>query len=72
MMRANRRLKKDVKSGMFVALLFAVMDAEDQTLTFCSAGQTQPMHLSAKTGEAKLVETEGDTVSPGDSGGCQL
>ncbi len=26
MMRANRRLKKDVKTGMFVALLYAVVD----------------------------------------------
>ena len=45
MMRANRRLKKDVKTGMFVALLFAVLDSEDQTVTLCSAGQTQPIHL---------------------------
>ena len=61
MMRANRRLKKDVKTGMFVALLFAVLNSTDRTLTLCSAGQTQPIHLSAKTGEAKLIDTEGDT-----------
>ena len=60
MMRANRRLKKDVKSGMFVALLYAVIDAGKQTLTLCSAGQTQPILLSAKAQEAELVETEGD------------
>ncbi len=65
MMRANRRLKKDVKSGMFVALLFAVLDSRDRTVTLCSAGQTQPIHLSAKTGEANLVETEGDTFPLG-------
>jgi sigma-B regulation protein RsbU (phosphoserine phosphatase) len=65
MMRANRRLKQDVKTGMFVALLFAVLNSEDKTLTLCSAGQTQPIHLSAKTGEAMLVETEGDTFPLG-------
>jgi serine phosphatase RsbU (regulator of sigma subunit) len=65
MMRANQRLKKDVKTGMFVALLFAVLNSANRTLTLCSAGQTQPIHLSAKTGEAKLIETEGDTVPLG-------
>ena len=65
MIRANRRLKKDIKTGMFVALLFAVLDYRDQSVTMCSAGQTQPIHLSAKTGKAKLVETEGDTFPLG-------
>ena len=65
MMRANRRLKKDVKSGMFVALLFAVLNSQDKTLTLCSAGQTQPVLMSAKTSEATLVETKGDTFPLG-------
>jgi len=65
MMRANRRIKQDVTSGMFVALLYAVLDAQDQYLGLCSAGQTQPVHLSAETGEAILVETEGDTFPLG-------
>jgi serine phosphatase RsbU (regulator of sigma subunit) len=65
MTRANRRTKKDIKSGMFVALLYAVLDAKDRTLSLCSAGQTQPIHLSTKTGDAKLVETEGDTFPLG-------
>jgi sigma-B regulation protein RsbU (phosphoserine phosphatase) len=65
MLRANLRLKKDVKTGMFVALLFAVLNSANRTLTLCSAGQTQPIHLSAKSGEAKLIETEGDTLPLG-------
>jgi sigma-B regulation protein RsbU (phosphoserine phosphatase) len=65
MIRANRRLKKDVKTGMFVALLYAVMNSQDKTLTMCSAGQTQPVHLSVKSGRATLVETEGDTFPLG-------
>jgi sigma-B regulation protein RsbU (phosphoserine phosphatase) len=65
MIRANRRTKKDIKSGMFVALLYAVLNARDKTLSLCSAGQTQPIYLSSKTGETKLVQTEGDTFPLG-------
>ena len=60
MERANRRAKKDIKSGMFVALLYAVLESKEKTLNLCSAGQTQPIHFSPKTGEAHLMETEGD------------
>ena len=65
MIRANRRTKKDIKSGMFVALLYAVLNAEDKTLSLCSAGQTQPIHWSSETGESSLVETKGDTFPLG-------
>jgi serine phosphatase RsbU (regulator of sigma subunit) len=65
MIRANRRIKQDIKSGMFVALLYAVHDAEDGSVSLCSAGQTQPLLLSAKTAEANLVETVGDTFPLG-------
>jgi serine phosphatase RsbU (regulator of sigma subunit) len=65
MVRANRRTKKDIKSGMFVALLYAVLDAKDHSLNLCSAGQTLPIHLSAETGEAILMETKGDTFPLG-------
>jgi serine phosphatase RsbU (regulator of sigma subunit) len=65
MIRANRRLKKDIKSGMFVALLYAVHDTEDGSVSLCSAGQTQPLLLSAKTSEPTLVETVGDTFPLG-------
>jgi serine phosphatase RsbU (regulator of sigma subunit) len=65
MARANRRTKKDIKTGMFVALLYAVLDPRNGRLSLCSAGQTQPIHLSARTGEAILVDTEGDTFPLG-------
>jgi serine phosphatase RsbU (regulator of sigma subunit) len=60
MERANRRAKKDIKSGMFVALLYAVLESKEKTLNLCSAGQTQPIHFSPKRGEARLMDTEGD------------
>jgi sigma-B regulation protein RsbU (phosphoserine phosphatase) len=50
---------------MFVALLFAVMDSQEKKLTLCSAGQTQPVLMSAKTSEAILVDTQGDTFPLG-------
>jgi sigma-B regulation protein RsbU (phosphoserine phosphatase) len=65
MRRANRRIKKDVKTGMFVALLYAVLDAQDRSLTLCSAGQTQPVYRSIETGQAVLMETRGDTFPLG-------
>lgn len=65
MIRANRRTKKDIKSGMFVALLYAVLDANNRTLSLCSAGQTQPIYWSSKTNTAGLVETRGDTFPLG-------
>ncbi len=65
MVRANRRSKKDMASGMFIALLYAFLNAQDKSVRLCSAGQTQPIHLSAKTGEASLVETIGDNFPLG-------
>jgi len=60
MIRANKRIKKDIKSGMFVALLYAVLDGRNKMLSLCSAGQTQPIYFSSKTGEARLKDTLGD------------
>jgi sigma-B regulation protein RsbU (phosphoserine phosphatase) len=65
MMRANRRTKKDIRTGMFVALLYAVLRAKDKSLSLCSAGQTQPIFHSASSGETALVQTEGDTFPLG-------
>jgi len=65
MIRANRRTKQDIKSGMFVALLYAALDGKTRTLTLCSAGQTQPVHYSSTTGMPRLVQTEGDSFPLG-------
>ena len=65
MIRANRRTKKDITSGMFVALLYAVLDGKERSVSLCSAGQTQPIHLSARSGDAVLINTEGDNFPLG-------
>jgi len=65
MIRANKRIKKDIKSGMFVALLYAVLNSRDKSLSICSAGQTQPIHFSAQKEKTFLIETRGDTFPLG-------
>ncbi|MBM4338425.1 MAG: GAF domain-containing protein [Deltaproteobacteria bacterium] len=60
MNRGNARLHRDVKKGMFVALLYAVLDPKERTLTFSNAGQVQPILFSAEKSKAEYVETEGD------------
>jgi serine phosphatase RsbU (regulator of sigma subunit) len=67
MKRANKQIKKDITraKGMFVALLYAVLNKDEKRLGMCSAGQTQPILLSAETGEATLIETEGDAFPLG-------
>jgi len=65
MIRANRRTKKDITRGMFVALLYAILNGKDRTLSLCSAGQTQPIHLSGRSGDAVLIDTEGDNFPLG-------
>ena len=65
MTRANKRTKSDIKPGMFVALLFAVLDAPEKILRLCNAGQVQPVLVSDGSAGARLVETLGDTFPLG-------
>jgi sigma-B regulation protein RsbU (phosphoserine phosphatase) len=65
MMRANRRMKKDLLAGMFVALLYAVLDSAAKTLALCSAGQAQPVRRQSVSAGAELIETRGDTFPLG-------
>jgi serine phosphatase RsbU (regulator of sigma subunit) len=56
----NARLNSDVKKGMFVALLYGVLDSEKKTLTLSNAGQTQPIYCSVDSVIANYIETPGD------------
>jgi serine phosphatase RsbU (regulator of sigma subunit) len=60
MTRGNQRLKKDIKKGMFVALLYAVVDPVRKTLTLSSAGQTQPILCRGDGSTPVYIETPGD------------
>lgn len=61
---ANQRLHRDIRKGMFVALLYAVLDPKARTLTLSNAGQTQPI-LCARDVEPTYITTEGDTFPLG-------
>jgi serine phosphatase RsbU (regulator of sigma subunit) len=56
----NLRLKQDIKKGMFVALLYAVLDPEKKMLTLANAGQTQPIICPADNTKPRYIDTEGD------------
>jgi len=60
MNRGNARLHRDVKKGMFVALLYAVLDPKEKTMTFSNAGQVQPILCSLEKSRAEYIDTEGD------------
>lgn len=61
---ANQRLHRDIRKGMFVALLYAVFDPGARSLTLSNAGQTQPI-LCAPGAEPSYITTEGDTFPLG-------
>lgn len=65
MAQANRRARKDIRTGMFVAVLYAILDGPRRALRLCSAGQTQPVLFSSKDGNARLIETAGDNFPVG-------
>lgn len=60
MNRANARLHRDVKKGMFVALLYAVLDPKEKTLTLSNAGQIQPILCSLAKPKPEYIDSEGD------------
>ena len=60
MNRGNARLYRDVKKGMFVALLYAVLDPKEKMMTFSNAGQVQPILCSPEKSKAEYIDTEGD------------
>jgi serine phosphatase RsbU (regulator of sigma subunit) len=60
MNRGNARLHRDIKKGMFVALLCAVLDPKEKTMAFSNAGQVQPILCSSEKPKAEYIDTEGD------------
>lgn len=59
MNNANQRLYRDIRKGMFIALLYAVLDPRARTLTLSNAGQMQPI-LCAPGADPRYIDTDGD------------
>lgn len=69
---SNVRLCSDVRKGMFVALVYAIADSTNRTLTLANAGQTQPIRCPAQDGAPPAyIETEGDCFPLGIIPDCQ-
>jgi len=67
---ANKRLYQDIRKGMFIALLYAVLDPGTRILTLSNAGQTQPL-LCAPGADPCYITTEGDTFPLGIVPDCE-
>jgi serine phosphatase RsbU (regulator of sigma subunit) len=61
----NLRLKQDIKKGMFVALVYAVLDPRQKTMTLANAGQTQPILCKNDQHEPAHIDTTGDKFPMG-------
>ena len=61
----NQRLNNDIKDGMFVALLYAVLSPKDKTMILSNAGQTSPIICSDGESKPAYITTEGDTFPQG-------
>jgi sigma-B regulation protein RsbU (phosphoserine phosphatase) len=59
-LKGNSRLKYDVKKGMFVALVYAMLDPVNNKMTIVNAGQTQPILCRSKSEKPSYIDTEGD------------
>lgn len=57
--KVNRILAKDIRRGMFVTAIYAVLDVSRKVLTVSSAGHNPMVYFSAKTGEARQVNPPG-------------
>jgi sigma-B regulation protein RsbU (phosphoserine phosphatase) len=67
----NQRLNRDIKKGMFVALIYAVLSPGGRTLTLSNAGQTQPIICTDVESKPSYITTDGDTFPQGIVADCK-
>lgn len=70
MSMGNRLLNRDIKKGMFVALLYAELNPEGKILTLSNAGQTKPVICPGDRSMPSFIDTDGDTFPLGIIGDC--
>ena len=67
---ANQRLHRDIRKGMFIALVYAVFEARGRRMSLSNAGQTQPI-LCMPGAEPRHITTEGDSFPLGIVPDCE-
>jgi serine phosphatase RsbU (regulator of sigma subunit) len=59
MQQTNAWVAKDIKRGMFVTAIFAVLDVRTREMAVCSAGHNPMVVFRERTGECELVNPNG-------------
>jgi len=59
LMEVNRKLLPNIKKGMFVTMIFGLLDKKVGRFTFASAGHNPLIWVRGLTGEYKLIKTRG-------------
>lgn len=62
LLRLNDYVVDDIKRGMFVTILLAVIDTRSRQVNFASAGHNPVIHYGRRTGEAVFMNAKGMPV----------
>jgi len=57
--RVNRELMSSIKQGMFVTMLYGILEKQTGQVEFASAGHNPLVKVSGLTGESELIKTKG-------------
>ncbi len=57
--KANRLIIKDMRKGMFVSAIYGILNAEDKTFSFASAGHNPPIFWKRGSPKTKLLTAKG-------------
>lgn len=58
-MRANHLIAEDARSGMFVTLFYAILEARNRRLVYVNAGHNPPLLFPKDGGAVNLLKAEG-------------
>lgn len=56
---ANKSLAKDFKKGMFVSLIYGVLDTDRRVLHYANAGHNHPVYFNARRRDVRMLRSGG-------------